>query len=481
VPCGETTPAVEQLLGLTPRRREDIPHDLPAIVLRHRWPPRFMNPARARYVHIQPWEYGHAPRSWIEALRARADSVWCNSRYVRDVYVASGIDPARVAILPHGIDPAVYHPAVEPLPVSSPDTCIFLYVGGMPPRKNVGAVIDAYLSAFRPGDDVALILKDNLDVIAYRSGWPEKLRALAARTDIPPVRYVETAYSDADMARLFRTATALVHPYHGEGFALPVLEAMACGTPVIVTRGGATDDFVDAAAGTLLPSKRVDLPASAVEFELTAAPWWLEPDRDALIAALRDVFERRDAARERGRFAAERALSGWTWAHAAVVLADRTSELLAVPARPPAAYRDALDGYAYRISSRGGEDGMLYELFLRLRVVDPFFVELGAADEGGAPSTLFAEHGNWNGFVVADEAGMRRALEQAPAGFDLLSLGSSAPEAAWIRFAPLRPRVVIGPDPIAALAGPLGYTLLAREPHAHRSIALRSDLIDHVT
>src|SRR5258708_4140835 len=124
----------------------------------------------------------------------------------------------------------------------------------MPPRKTVEGLTEASLRAFGPGDDVALILKDNLEIASYRSGWPERLRALAARTDIPPIRYVDTAYRDADMARLFRTATALVHPYRGEGVALPVLEAMACGTPVVVTRGGATDDFVDASVGALLPA-----------------------------------------------------------------------------------------------------------------------------------------------------------------------------------------------------------------------------------
>ena len=406
---------LEQMLGLPVRRREDVAADgVPMVVLRHRWPPQFMDPPAGWYVHVQPWEFGAAPQVWIDALRERADAVWCYSTYVRDLYVAGGLDAERVAVVPLGFDPLVYHPGAEPLALSDPDACVFLFVGGLPARKNIGMLVEAYTRAFTAGDRVALVIKDVPGGGAYVHGWREKLRALSERTDIAPVRYVETTFSDADMARLYRAATALVHPYRGEGFGLPVLEAMACGTPVIVTQGGSTDDFVGAAYGFPIPATRVPLGRVVDDFALAGEGWWLEPDLDALVAALRHCYEHRGDARTRGAAAAAHARAGWTWDHAANVLERRAAEVVGRPPLRAAGRADRLADYAGSISSRGGEDGMLFELFARLRVADASFVEVGTASGEAQLSALFAERMAWRS-------------DDSAATLDLLVLGSSAP------------------------------------------------------
>ena len=65
------------------------------------------------------------------------------------------------------------------------------------------------------------------------------------------------------MPRLFAACDVLVHPYRGEGFGLPVLEAMACGLPVVVTAGGPTDEFVPPAACWRVPARVAIRAASA--------------------------------------------------------------------------------------------------------------------------------------------------------------------------------------------------------------------------
>jgi len=389
VPCGEPLPGVEEMLGLNPRRREDLPPAAgPEVTIRHRWPPHFMRPQDGRYVHMQAWEFGAIPAAWIAGLRERADAVWCYSSYVRDMYVAGGLDPARVAVLSLGFDPAVYHPQVEPLPVTSPATCIFLFAGGFAVRKNVTGVIEAFGRAFRVGEDVALLIKDNPALGAYDPRGAAGLRELAERTDIPPVRFIEAQYSDADMARLYRTAAALVHPYRGEGFGLPVIEAMACATPVIVSRGGSTDDFVDDAVGITIPARRVALGTSIDGWDLSAPGWWLDPDVDALAAALRRVYEHRDEARALGARAARHAHDAWTWTHSVASLRERLTALLALPPQPRRC-PEALESY--------GEDA-LYELFSRLRCVEPRF----CAHTDDTPAARAAQRWGWTRVPIAE-------------------------------------------------------------------------------
>ena len=75
----------------------------------------------------------------------------------------------------------------------------------------------------------------------------------AAAGTLPRVVLLDDDLSDEEMAALYRACDVLVHPYRGEGFAMPVLEAMACGLPVIVTGGGPTDEFCPPDAGLAHP------------------------------------------------------------------------------------------------------------------------------------------------------------------------------------------------------------------------------------
>ena len=160
VPFGEPTPAVEQLFGLPVRAPAGGAGAVtPEITLRHRSPPAFMNPHTGYYVHIQPWEFGVAPLAWSRALARRADDVWCYTEHVRRAYLDAGLPAERLHVIPLGFDPSVYHPHVQPLPVSDPNRCIFLFVGGTAARKNVLGAVDAFLQAFGPNDEVALLVK----------------------------------------------------------------------------------------------------------------------------------------------------------------------------------------------------------------------------------------------------------------------------------------------------------------------------------
>src|SRR4030095_7070277 len=124
----------------------------------------------------------------------------------------------------------------------------------------------------------------------------------------------------------------LVHPYRGEGFALPVLEAMACALPVIVTEGGATDDFVDESTGFKIAATKQVFGERSISGLITAADLWLlEPDLNALTDAMVYVYANRESARETGRRARAKVESGWTWKHAAEKAVRRLQVLKTLP------------------------------------------------------------------------------------------------------------------------------------------------------
>jgi glycosyltransferase involved in cell wall biosynthesis len=278
-------------------------------------------------VQILPWEYGTLPRAWVEGLRAGgADEVWTPTEYCRAMFLDAGIAPERVAVVPNGIDPETFSPdrAVEPYPVATTKPFKFLYLGGVLPRKGVDVLLAAYRRAFTRADDVALVLK----LFGTRSFYQLEdggaaFRAFAEDRDAPELVVIDDEIADADVVRLYRTCDALAFPYRGEGFGLPMLEALACGLPVIATAGGAADAFLDDDVAYRIPAERRSLSGVLRGEQLTGEGWWLEPDAGALAATMRHVVAHRDEARAKARRGAERARRDWTWDRAAAVAAER--------------------------------------------------------------------------------------------------------------------------------------------------------------
>ena len=156
--------------------------------------------------------------------------------------------------------------------------------------------------------------------------------------------HLDADLSDEDIAALYRASDVLVHPYRGEGFAMPVLEAMASGLPVIHTAGGPTDEFCPPQAGWRIRSRREALPGGRVDrFETAGEPWMLEPDVDHLAELLREAAEAGAEERERRGALGRSAALHFGWDRVAALYAERAAALAARAPRPLAAERE-LDG-----------------------------------------------------------------------------------------------------------------------------------------
>ena len=166
-----------------------------------------------------------------------------------------------------------------------------LFVGGTIPRKGFDVLLTAYKKAFTCADDVCLVVKD-MGVGTFYKGQTAGAAIEKFRSDSnsPEIVYLTDDLSEQDLVRLYAACDVLVHPYRGEGFGLPVLEAMACGKPVVVTAGGPTDEFVPLTAGWKIPARVSYFEREMVGDLATAGrPWWLEPDGEALAAILKSV------------------------------------------------------------------------------------------------------------------------------------------------------------------------------------------------
>jgi glycosyltransferase involved in cell wall biosynthesis/ADP-heptose:LPS heptosyltransferase/2-polyprenyl-3-methyl-5-hydroxy-6-metoxy-1,4-benzoquinol methylase/Flp pilus assembly protein TadD len=300
---------------------------LPYVWVRHQWPPSADEPKGAKWVIQQPWEFSTLRSDFVEIFN-RADEIWTPSNYSRNAFMASGVDCNKIQIVPNGINPALFTPHGSRLELSTKKRFKFLFVGGTIFRKGIDILLKAYAATFTAKDNVCLIIKDMGGDSYYKGQTAEAMIEQIRKVEgAPEILYADATMSEEDMASLYRTCDVFVSPYRGEGFSLPTLEAMACGLPVIVTDGGATDDFVDESVGWRIQAGTRSIGTSVGGQELTGEGFLLEPDGADLSEILRYAYAHPIEGMHKGIAGSHRARTDWTWKRATMKMLSRLDVL----------------------------------------------------------------------------------------------------------------------------------------------------------
>lgn len=257
------------------------------------WPVRAARPPQAATFALRvDYEYGALPTELTPHVTDLADRVVVHSNFVRRLVTAAGTPASRVEVVPHGVDVERLRPTGDrfgPIESFKRGRQALLYVGGPIWRKGFDLVVGTALQSFSDQDEVCLVVKtlgSHSDYAGFElGGLLERMRAVPRAID---VLVLDEELTPDELAQVYRSCDALLHPYRGEGFCLPVLEARACGLPVVTTEGGSTEDFCDGEAVFKIPSTRrpIELPQPH-----EAAPFVLEPDAAAIAALARRALQ----------------------------------------------------------------------------------------------------------------------------------------------------------------------------------------------
>jgi glycosyltransferase involved in cell wall biosynthesis len=184
-------------------------------------------------------DYSHWPDGYEEQLDreiALADGVLVGSTYAKETFIAAGVDPAKLHVASYGVDHSIFN---APDPQLRPARFHAIYAGLLTQRKGVSYLLRAWKKFRRPGTQLTLVGNFVTDEEPFRPF-----------SDL--FRHVPHLTRPA-LAQQYRESDVFVFPTLLEGMGLVVLEAMACGLPVIVTANGPGDIVRDGIDGYVVP------------------------------------------------------------------------------------------------------------------------------------------------------------------------------------------------------------------------------------
>jgi len=177
------------------------------------------------------------------------------SNWSRVGFLNAGFEESRVAVVPHGVNQKIYKPISQlrrkqfrdALKVSD-DEFLILSLGSMAANKGIDVLIIAFAILKAKYPQIKLILKDSSNLYNIRirdllSNLYSQSPKLVSDGISQSIISMSDNLTQSQLNGLYGAANCYVSPYRAEGFNLTPLEAAASGTPIVITKGGSTDDY----------------------------------------------------------------------------------------------------------------------------------------------------------------------------------------------------------------------------------------------
>ena len=247
------------------------------------------------------WESTMQPETFFNKLK-EFDELWVPSKWQKECTIAQGYDSDKIKVVPEGVDVNTFYPEkVELLDEYTDGRFKFLLMGRWDYRKSTKEIIETFLKTFKPEEPVDLIVSiDNMwgeEMDSYKT-TEERLNAYGL---IDPRIKIIHFPSREDYVKYLKTGHVFVSCARSEGWNLPLIEAMACGTPSIYSNCCAQLEFAE---GKGFPVNIIGEKAANSNdygrYVMSELPGnYYEPDFNHLSNVMRHVYENYDDCKEK--------------------------------------------------------------------------------------------------------------------------------------------------------------------------------------
>lgn len=261
---------------------------------------KYLEPCKYHIFHLF-WETDRLPKWWVWALNL-VDEIWTGSEYSKKAFIDSGVKKP-IHIFPQAVDSPPEH--TKPFKIKDKPEFLFYSIFQWIERKDPKSLLTAYWKEFQGHDDVGLLIKTYVNIFTQEEtaqimrqieAWKRTLN----QTHYPKVYLYTQELEKNNIWRFHATGDCYVSTARGEGWGIPVAEALKSGKPVISTGLGGVNEFIPKDAALLTKYSMTDV------FNMDFVPWydqdqkWGQVDVDDLRKKMRAVYENKEDAKKMG-------------------------------------------------------------------------------------------------------------------------------------------------------------------------------------
>ncbi|OHE10576.1 MAG: group 1 glycosyl transferase [Sulfurimonas sp. RIFOXYD12_FULL_33_39] len=295
------------------------------VVLRNLYPPRVYDAkGLINLMNSYGWEESSFPKEYLHDFNTYLDALPVMSAYVKKVMIDNGLS-IPVFVVGVGVDHLLDISEKEYM-LTTKKSFKFLHVSSCFPRKGIDILLKSYENAFTDKDDVCLVVK----TFPNPHNDIEKLLKTHKLKNprFPEVELINLDLNDSHIVSLYKKCDTLVAPSRGEGFGLPMAEAMLFDMPVITTGFGGQRDFCDDETAWL-----IDYTFSKADTHMNLFnSYWAEPSYEHLSKLLKEVYKTpKEQLSKKTQKARENILAKYKWKDCALRILDVISKIKKTP------------------------------------------------------------------------------------------------------------------------------------------------------
>ena len=267
---------------------------------------------------------GNINEHWVKEInQSGLIELWTPSNYCKNCFEESGVKiPIRV--VPHGISPEYKRDTS----IKKFEPFTFLWVGAPnAKRKNIEMVLQSFSETFKNNKNVQLVLKIN--TIYDPSYNIEKVVNLHVPQEmLSQIKFITDDLSEKELIELYNKSHVYVSTSYSEGFGMNILEALACGLPVITTQGTGNDDFTNKNNATLIENEDIDQWAPLIPpYEMAK---WKKPKLLSCIEAMKYNYDNYDKLAKQSSAKAKNIHDQYSWERIVELMDHYISEIFQI-------------------------------------------------------------------------------------------------------------------------------------------------------
>jgi len=277
------------------------------------------------------WESTLQPEDYFNKLK-EFDELWVPSKWQRDCIIAQGYDPSKIKVVPEGVDVNTFFPEDTSHELTSDGRFKFFLAGRWGYRKSIKEIIETFLKTFDKDEPVDLIIsvdnpfsEDNMETTEERLEYYGLNDNRIKIVHFPPRE---------DYIQLLKSCDAFVSCARSEGWNLPLIESMACGTPSIYSNCSGQLEF---AKGKGLPVKIIGekpVDASTYSHFNNSIGNYYEPDFNDLSKQMWEVVTNHSYYKQSALEESEEIRRDFNWERIAEIGNDTLNEFLLRTTKP---------------------------------------------------------------------------------------------------------------------------------------------------